>query len=333
MDCPDRPARGPPWRRGGGDPGRRARWHCGATDGGAWKTSAISVARMFSAEIRASTMAHRISSIMFWGTVSVPIPNVHAGVPVLPEVFQHVAVAGERSWAVRHRGARLSHDRDILPRPPVQPRMLIDEERVTKEGAGSGQADLMRPLDRSDAVTAHHLVELGHRLAAVNGEWEVALARGRDAVAQELSVQVSICAGEIMPDSRPLGCLAISSQSRRAASNFCRPAGSFHSYSSRWDRRTTHRDGGVAGGEHAAQPAPGDQIDPARVVAGDIDEGGHAGEKKLTVGGLRAGEPAFVVRPVGTRALEQTRHVHLRERRAPRECRDSSLRGPGARGH
>ena len=56
------------------------------------------------------------------------------------------------------------------------------------------------------------------------------------------SVQVSICAGEIMPDSRPLGCLARSSQSRSASSNACRPAASFHSYSSRWERRTTHRD-------------------------------------------------------------------------------------------
>jgi hypothetical protein len=42
----------------------------------AWNTSAISAVRMLRAAMRASTMAQRISSSMFCGTVSVPMPRL-----------------------------------------------------------------------------------------------------------------------------------------------------------------------------------------------------------------------------------------------------------------
>jgi hypothetical protein len=68
---------------------------------------------------------------------------------------------------------------------------------------------------------------------------------------------------------------------------------------------------GVRGSEHAAEPAAGDQLQPAGVVARDVHEGRHAGAEQLAVGGLRTGQLALVVRPVGARALEEARHVHL----------------------
>ncbi len=63
--------------------------------------------------------------------------------------------------------------------------------------------------------------------------------------------------------------------------------------------------------QHAAQPALRDQLEPARVLAGDVDQGGDTRLQELAVGRLRAGELARVVRPVGARALEEARHVHL----------------------
>ena len=70
----------------------------------------------------------------------------------------------------------------------------------------------------------HHLVELDDRLAGVRLHRDAALPRLLQRLLEEALRQVSICDGQTMADSRPLGCGSAASMVCIAASKAFSPA-------------------------------------------------------------------------------------------------------------
>ena len=130
---------------------------------------------------------------------------------------------------------------------------------------GPVRCELVRPLDRRDAVAADHLVELGHGLGAVNREWQVTLARRGHAVAQQiLRARVDLHrrdhAGE--PPARMLGQLVTS---RRDASNFSRPRRLVPFVLEQMRAPHSHRADAKPGASKPRSPLSRHQLDPPRI--------------------------------------------------------------------
>ena len=87
---------------------------------------------MSSAAILASTVAMRISSRRLCGATSVPIPRWIPALQVLAEMLQQLAVTGEGCWTMGHGGSCLGQQAKVLACGPVQPTVLVDEDRMAE---------------------------------------------------------------------------------------------------------------------------------------------------------------------------------------------------------
>jgi len=74
-----------------------------------------------------------------------------------------------------HADAGVGQQRQILARGPVQPRMMIEEDGVSDNGAPPEHAGIAHELDGSFAVAALHLVKLGNTLGGVGLPRQAAL--------------------------------------------------------------------------------------------------------------------------------------------------------------
>ncbi len=181
---------------------------------------------------------------------------------------------------------------------------------MAEDGPRREQAEVARELDRRLAVAADHLLELVHALRTMHGERQVVLLRGGEAVAQQfgragVDLRRIHDAGEATARV-PHGLLDQPQRGIEAA-----PAGNFvpavfelpaivHVPACRR----------IAGCQEHAQPALRREIEPAFVVAGQVGDGGDAGQQHFAIRHLLAGLAGGEVGPEGDRAFIETAHGH-----------------------
>ena len=182
------------------------------------------------------------------------------------------------------RSAGVGHEADIVPRRPVHPRMLVDENRVAEDCVRPQDADLVGPLDRRHAGASRHFVELNDTLRRVYlerptlflGQGHAVLQQlrrtgvdlGRHDHGAEAAARVSLRGrdeiGGVFERAPPGGLVPFVFDQVTILGD---PAG-----------RAIHR---CRVGAHAAC---GHQIHPAVVDHGQIDDGGDPAHKKFAIG-------------------------------------------------
>ena len=241
-----------------------------------------------------------------------PDPHPHAGAQIAAEVLQDLAVARERRRAMGHGRAAAGQDFQVLPARPVQPGMLVDEDRVAEDRVRPQDAERLGVLGGRLAVAPDDLLELEDALREVGRERTAVLARRGDGIAEQIGgagldlgrvehagqapagvlvglrhqlqgVLEAPAPGRLVPDELELE-VVLQAPARR----------------------------GVARRDDAAKPAPGQQVEPARIGRGQVRDGGDAALQQLAVGGLGTGEQALLVQNVSQRALVEAGHVHVR---------------------
>ncbi len=64
--------------------------------------------------------------------------------------------------------------------------MGVDEQRMAEDRAGLEQAELVRPLHRSQTMALQHLLDLVDALGAMHREGQLAVARGGAGITQQV---------------------------------------------------------------------------------------------------------------------------------------------------
>ena len=123
-------------------------------------------------------------------------------------------------------------------------------------------------------------------------------------------VQVSICAGETMPDSRPDGCAAACLDQRQRRIEAAPPGGLVPAVLQRPAILELPARRGVGRCQEHAQPALRRNLDPALVDAGQVGDAGDAGQQHLAERHLLAGLARHRIRLQRDRALVEPAHVH-----------------------
>src|SRR6516164_8945859 len=148
------------------------------------KKSAAPTACAWPAATRARIAAVRNSSTKLCGKVSVDIQRDTGGT-ISPEILEQDTAPREHRRAVRYGCTGCGKVAEVVAGRPVQPGMMVEEDRVADNRIGTEHADLAQPFDRRFAVPPHDLVKLGDALRRVDLERQPALARRRGAVAQQ----------------------------------------------------------------------------------------------------------------------------------------------------
>jgi len=87
---------------------------------------------------------------------------------------------------MRHRCTRRRQDLQISLGVPMNPRVLIDNQTMTKDCLRAEHADRFGPLDGRNPMAPCHLVEFKYALRCVSRERRFFLGRVGNAVAQQL---------------------------------------------------------------------------------------------------------------------------------------------------
>jgi hypothetical protein len=104
------------------------------------------------AAMRARIAAVRSSSMKLCGKVSVPMPRLTPAARYRPKSSSNMPRRENTGRAMRHGGASLGKIGEIVSGGPVQPRVMIEKNRVPDDRIVAEHHDLAQPSDRCLAV-------------------------------------------------------------------------------------------------------------------------------------------------------------------------------------
>ena len=273
--------------------------------------SPVSTARMLPAIMRARTMARRISSTRLWGGDVGAQRHVDLSLPIAAEVIHRLAVAGKGGGAMGDRCPGIGETVEIAGAAPPDVRVLVDEQRVPEDGAGTEKVDAGCVLEWRLAVPAHDFLKFESRLREVGGERASALARVGSRVAQRrfgAGLDLARIDDAAEPAARVLlrqvhdadGVFEVPPPSRLVPVEhelvpvLELPVGV-----------------GEEGADVDAKSAPARAVEPSLHRCREIDHGGDAAQQQLRVGHLHRCQAARRVEGEGAGALVEPGVVHL----------------------
>ena len=219
--------------------------------------------------------------------------DVDAATQVCAEGAKRDSSAHEHGGAVRHAHLVLREQVEVSARSPVQPGVVVQEDGVPYHAALAERPDRVQETDRRLAVSALHLVELGHALGDVGLPRQCVLFGVVVGVAQQIGSAGVDLGGVHHAAESPAGMLAGALDEaprlvEALASGARRPFVLERVAVPGEPARIAE-----ARGDHRPNAARGEKVQPLVVGSGEVGNRGAAREQQLRHRHLEAGDPSL----------------------------------------